>query len=154
MWADHDKRSEETNCLNCPVQCNLSFSYKFCNLLEKDEWWNYNSKTMKTYLRRVSIWGMLHGVCTVVYTIFLFQRKMKNVDFHTFLDYLVTKTTKQSIQMKLLSQFSNEISQYIILPDYHANYTVYSFVSHIMSISQISFSKMLLNCSLSSTKLE
>ena len=70
------------------------------------------------------------------------------------LDYLVTKTTKQSIQMKLLSQFSNEKTQYIILPDYHANYTVYSFVSHIMSISQISFSKMLLNCSLSSTKLE
>lgn len=81
MWADHDKRSEETNCLNCQVQCNLSFSYKFCNLLEKDEWWNYNSKTMKTYLRRVSIWGMLHGVCTVVYAIFLFQRKWKTLTF-------------------------------------------------------------------------
>ena len=57
---------------------------------------------------------MLHGVCTEAYTIFRFKRKMTNFDFHTFLDYLVTKMTKQSIQIKLLLQFSNEKTQYTI----------------------------------------
>ena len=122
------KGLKENSRQKCQVQCNLSFSYKFCKLLEKDEWWNCNSKTMKTYLRRVLIWGMLHGVCTVVYTIFLFQRKIES---HFFFRLLGDKNIT-------IFKWKNTVYH---LPDYHANYTVYSFAieSHFVHFPHILF---------------
>ena len=82
---------------------------------------------------------MLHGVCTVAYTIFLFQREMTNFDFHTFVDYLVTKMTKQSIQIKLLSQFSNEKTQYNITWLSCKLYSLFLCKSHYVHFPHILF---------------
>ena len=60
---------------------------------------------MKTYVSRGVIGGMLHAVCTVAYTIFLFQRKIANFDFHTLLDYLVTKMTKKAYKSNFYHNF-------------------------------------------------
>ena len=81
----------------------------------------------------------MHGVCTVAYTIFLFQRKMTNFDFHTFVDYLVTKMTKQSIQIKLLSQFSNEKTQYNITWLSCKLYSLFLCKSHYVHFPHILF---------------